>query len=116
MFPVPWPQRARGSTYVKAAIHISFRTDADFHRIWKEASIAPQNFKTLKDTYKIYPPDHQLMLGEWCIPDDVRTAMQTAVTVLGELLSGFNEIIFRSYIEPDPGFAKRSPTNPSDSA
>jgi hypothetical protein len=34
MFPVPWPQRAFGSDYVKGAIHISFRRQEDFERIW----------------------------------------------------------------------------------
>jgi hypothetical protein len=34
IIPVPWPQRAFGSGYVKGAIHISFRDQEQFHRIW----------------------------------------------------------------------------------
>jgi hypothetical protein len=34
MFPVPWPQRGFRSDYIKGAIHISFRDETDFDRVW----------------------------------------------------------------------------------
>ena len=34
IFPVPWPQRGFGSDYVKGAIHISFRFESYFDKIW----------------------------------------------------------------------------------
>jgi hypothetical protein len=41
------------------------------------------------------------MLGTWCKKDDVRAALISSVDVLGELLRGFNETIYKSYIEPN---------------
>lgn len=101
MFPVPWPQRAFGSRYIKGAIHISFRDDEDFDKIWRLDTVKPVDAEIPNEKFKTYPEPHRLMIEDWCIPDDVRTALQSASTVLGELLRGFNEVIYESYIEPD---------------
>jgi len=101
MFPVPWPQRAFGSKYVKGAIHISLRDDKDFEKIWKPDVDKPADAKIPNEKFRTYPEPDRLMIEDWCIHEDVRTALQSASTVLGELLRGFNEVIYKSYIEPD---------------
>jgi hypothetical protein len=49
-----------------------------------------------------YPdPDH--VLDGWCPDIGIQTALNDAVAVLGELLHGFNEIIYKNYIQPNQG-------------
>ena len=92
MLPLPWPHRGVGTDYVKGAIHISFRQDQDFEFIWNAGALVEgQNEKT-------YPPPHPMLEG-WCDPE-VRAALRNAMAVLSELLRGFSEVIYKSYIEP----------------
>jgi hypothetical protein len=42
------------------------------------------------------------MLAGWCMEPEVRGALQNSVYALSELLFGFNEIIYKNYIHPDP--------------
>jgi hypothetical protein len=95
MFPVPWPHRGIGTDYVKGAIHISFRDEKTFEDLW-----APEDWTRSGDFFE-YPTNSDDMLGTWCKKDDVRAALISSVDVLGELLRGFNETIYKSYIEPN---------------
>ena len=95
MFPVPWPHRGIGTDYVKGAIHISFRDEKTFEDLW-----APEDWTRSGDFFE-YPTNSDNMLGTWCKKDDVRAALISSVDVLGELLRGFNETIYKSYIEPN---------------
>lgn len=92
VLPVPWPRRGFGSEYVRGAIQISFKGKDDFERIWG-TSHDPLGGQRL-----IYPAP-QRMLEEWCDPE-VRAALRNSLAALGELLRGFNETIYRRYIEP----------------
>jgi hypothetical protein len=110
VFPVPWP-RQRGleeSNYVKGAIHISFRNEKHFERIWDfsrtpnkgaakmDAAIATGNHgnQDLEELGRRLYDEAELMLGDWCENDEVRGTISTAVGVLGEVLRGFNEYIY----------------------
>ncbi len=88
MFPFPWPQRGFGTDYVKGAIHISFRHQSDFERLWK---IDPDPIPAAKE-YR----DHQKMLEDWCDPE-LRAELKQKLIVLGELLRGFNENVYRNF-------------------
>jgi hypothetical protein len=94
ILPVPSPRRGLGSDYVKGAIQISFQTNEDFESIWKgnEMSPTPDNM-----TYKT----SQRTLEDWCQHADIRIALSNSIATLGELLRGFNEIIYKNYIEPN---------------
>jgi hypothetical protein len=98
VIPLPWPQRSYGSKYVKGAIHISFRDEVDTYNIWRQVEMVPRSLDA-KTNLLTYAEPHR-MLEDWCEHPDVRAALQTAVLALGELLFGFNEIIFWNYIEP----------------
>jgi len=104
MLPIPWPQRGFGTDYVKGAIHISFNDDDDFQRIWKEKEKyqlvdgGPDPDDPAKKLLK-YPDNAKLMLEDLCNPE-VAHALHVAIKALGELLHGFNEEIYRNYIEP----------------
>jgi hypothetical protein len=93
ILPVPWPQRGFGTDYVKGAIHISFREDVDLEYIWNANSIVPSGGPP-----PIYQSPHS-MVEDWCTDVEVRAALRTSMAVLGELLAGFNEVIYKSYIE-----------------
>ncbi|HTA72443.1 MAG TPA: hypothetical protein VK776_29390, partial [Bryobacteraceae bacterium] len=108
IFPVPWPLRGVGSDYVKGAIHISFGDDSDFSNIWmpklpKDCSLVANNASSsdVEPTSNIEPTfeNAQLMLSDWCLDPEVRVGLINSMTVLGELLRGFNEVIYKSYIE-----------------
>jgi hypothetical protein len=101
IFPVPWPQRAYGSKYVKGAIQISFREDPDFNKIWELDTVKPVDAGISGEKFNRYPDKVHLMLEDWCSDPGIRAALQNSITVLGELLYGFNEIIYKNYIEPD---------------
>ncbi len=100
MFPFPWPQRGFGSNYVKGAIHISFRLGEDFSTIWRDRSdpdvLKPTSTEAGKDP--AYPTPNR-MLEDWCDPE-VRAGLINSLAVLGELLRGFNQVIYNSYIAP----------------
>jgi len=102
IFPVPWPQRAFGDDYVKGAIHISFRHQADFEKIWTFKFRAPESSKA-QDPVEWNDPQkghtyrsEESMLGDWCSDPKVKAVLREAIAVLGELLRGFNENIYKS--------------------
>jgi hypothetical protein len=98
MLPVPWPQRGFGSGYVKGAIHISFYKDADFQAIWKGVDdLVPKTVD--KHELLFYPDSVAKILEDWCDPE-VQGALNASTKALGELLHGFDEEIYRNYIEP----------------
>lgn len=39
----------------------------------------------------------------WCPDPEIRSVVNDAVAVLGELLHGFNEVIYKTYIQPNQG-------------
>lgn len=88
IFPLPWPQRGFGSDYVKGAIQISFRQDDDLRRIWKPGEIKDNKY-----------PTPSRMLEDWCCDAEVRAAVRNSLAALGELLRGFNEVIYKHYVE-----------------
>ncbi|MGB2678057.1 MAG: hypothetical protein WAN12_13320 [Candidatus Acidiferrum sp.] len=96
VFPLPWPQRAFGTRYVKGGIHVSFRTDANFRSIWSAPDV-----DVTASTTNTYPQQDELMLDDWCSDAEVRIALNGAVAVLSELLRGFNEVIYKNYIQPN---------------
>jgi hypothetical protein len=93
-FPVPSPQRGFESGYVKGAIHVSFRRETDFASLWKGDKLDPT---TQEPTYR----EPGKMLEDWCSDDEVRGALRSAVAALSELLRGFNEVIYQSYLNPN---------------
>lgn len=108
VFPVPSPRRGFGSDYVKGAIHISFRRDSDFDCIWDGNVIKPvekADAEPVADSPAKPPPIYyrapQRMLEDWCMDDGIRAALSNSIAALGELLRGFNEIIYKNYIEAD---------------
>jgi len=100
VFPVPWPQRGYGSQYVKGAIHISFRNQEEFQRIWaiKEdpsliesaTAVATQSKQELEYRFE------NKMIEDACRDPLIRATLREAIAVLGELLRGFNENIYFS--------------------
>lgn len=105
VLPVPQPQRAFDSKYVKGAIHISFSSDSDFKSIWPGAgdfATVPSGGSGEGKSLHYPEPDH-LLDDVWCQDPEVRTALNDAVAVLGELLHGFNEVIYKTYILPSQG-------------
>ncbi len=90
IFPVPWPRRGFGSDYVKGAIQISFRRETDFEKLWTF-----DRDPVLDDDHK-YRDEEQMLEKVWCPKDEVRAALREAIQVLGELLRGFNENIYKS--------------------
>ena len=107
MFPFPWPQRGFGSDYVKGAVHISFRAEDDFVKIWRDPTGTDAEHPMLarfqadpatNEQYWTYPATDSI-LNEWG-DREVRAALINSLGVLGELLRKFNETIYRSYIEP----------------
>jgi hypothetical protein len=185
VIPVPHPQRAFDSKYVKGAIHISFATNEDFARIWNQnvlghdihvvpvpppaappqyppaaaagvpalavppaAPVVPVPAVPVAPVPAVPPPapvqaadapppvplapvpflpappppvqppaplapgvppllipypDPDHVLDGWCSDIEIQTALNDAVAVLGELLHGFNEIIYKNYIQPNQG-------------
>jgi hypothetical protein len=100
IIPLPWSPRSH-SKYVKGAIHISFREVRDIFDIWKEGTIDKLAPDPDNPNISVYPTPERV-LADWCTPDDVRGALQNSVYALSELLFGFNEIIYKNYIHPDP--------------
>jgi hypothetical protein len=115
VLPVPWPQRGFGSDYVKGAIHISFHGESEFETIWPKVTdrstsppfLSPHSPPSLPAFWGLengsdgsfgYPPSQDI-LGAWCDDREVRGALINSIAVLGELLRGFNEVIYKNYIE-----------------
>jgi hypothetical protein len=100
IIPLPWSPRSH-SKYVKGAIHISFREVRDIFDIWKQGTIDELPADSDNPNIFVYSTPERI-LADWCAPDDVRAALQNSVYALSELLFGFNEIIYKNYIHPDP--------------
>jgi hypothetical protein len=105
VFPVPWPQRGAGTQYVKGAIHISFREDADFKCIWDIAPAASPPAESPPNAELRRYPTPELMLQPtnqrgWCKDEEVSATLRNSIMVLGELLHGFNEEIYKNLIQP----------------
>jgi len=121
MLPFPWPRRGHTDMHVKGAIHISFRRERDFNRIFlPDEDTDPRNLDKLIE--KVEPKGKEakldddeskkaaalgtnlyksgeLMLQQWCRDDQVKAALNEGLAVLSELMQGFNEIIYKNYIE-----------------
>ncbi|MBV9772193.1 MAG: hypothetical protein JOZ32_21655, partial [Bryobacterales bacterium] len=104
VLPLPWPQRGFGSDYVKGAIHISFRTDEEFEQIWKSAPPAgdPPVYPSGQRMLEPFVAEQLAESTGFCRHAEICAALTNSLTVLGELLRGFNEVIYRSYIEANP--------------
>jgi hypothetical protein len=120
VIPVPHPQRSFDSKYVKGAIHISFATNEDFAKIWnqtymgRDVHVVPVPPPLTAVAAPVVPtpaapappvpyPDPDHVLDGWCSDLEIQTALNDAVAVLGELLHGFNEIIYKNYVQPNQG-------------
>jgi hypothetical protein len=140
VLPLPHPQRAFGSRYVKGAIHISFSSKGEFEKIWSRPTVAPptaapgaevppaaasapaaptvppsgapalappapvaHSEASAREPLPMQYPEIDHMLDDWCPDPAIRTALNDAVAVLGELLHGFNEVIYNNYIQPNQG-------------
>ncbi len=97
VFPVPWPQRALVGDYIKGGIHISFKRVDDFKVIWDGEQIDLVPTKDTPPRYVYATPEE--MFGEWCKDPEVRAVLLGSIAVHGELLRGFNETIYKAYIE-----------------
>jgi hypothetical protein len=107
VFPVPWPQRGDNSTYVRGGIHISFKKDWLFEQLWTAAPVPDPKLaveKMLELKLKAAPAGSATWddSGGWCVDSEICYAITNAMVILGELLRGFNETIYKSYIEPNP--------------
>jgi hypothetical protein len=101
MFPFPWPHRAYGSDYVKGAIHISFRHEEGFDKLWGFSStVAEHHQDPVIHSQKHEYENENLMLSDWC-DEQIRATLREAIMVLGELLRGFNENIYLSSKKED---------------
>jgi len=101
MFPFPWPHRAYGSDYVKGAIHISFRQEDGFDKLWRFSStVAEHHQNPVIHSQKHEYENENLMLSDWC-DEQIRATLREAIMVLGELLRGFNENIYLSSKKED---------------
>ncbi len=110
VFPVPWPQRGFGSDYVKGALHISFSLKGDFEHVWRsklspgdpakpEKQPVPAVFNEPVKEYTYQLESH--MFEDWCEDDKVKATLREAIAVLGELLRGFNENVYKSSKQTD---------------
>ena len=99
VIPVPYPRRAFTPDYTKAGIHISFSDTKYFTEIWDKDRVNLLNQSTATPPFIDYPTNEGI-LGDWCKNERVRTALNDVVAVLGELLRGFNETIYKTYIQP----------------
>jgi len=97
VFPVPWPQRSVDGTYVKGAIHVSFRTEGLFDSIWR----TPALDETGPTGDILYAREDLLLRPEGCPSPEVRAVLRDALIVVGEVLRGFNENIYRGAGGPD---------------
>jgi hypothetical protein len=95
ILPLPLPRRDPNSDYVKGAIHISFRHPWDLSRFWNTEFMKPRGDPP------IYPTPPSPYLEEWYDDPEVRAALTNSIAALGELLRGFNEIIYKNYIAPE---------------
>ena len=93
ILPLPSPRRGYSSDYVKGAIQISFRRALDLSLLWKTDAMKPTEDPP---TY----PRSQRSLEEWCCDAVVCAALTNSIAALGELLRGFNEIIYKNDIMP----------------
>jgi hypothetical protein len=126
VFPVPLSKRGSTSNYVKGAIHVSFARQADFDYVWsflsrEEATrqvdakitagdaserdiLRASRDEDIEAAIKAYNPvitdekyqSEQKMLGDWCNDPGVCATLTTSLRVLGEVLRGFNEQIYKS--------------------
>lgn len=101
VFPVPWPQRGYGSQYVKGAIHISFRSQEEFQKIWairEDSSLTsvPTATATTQSKPELEYRFENKMIEDACSDPLIRATLREAIVVLGELLRGFNENIYFS--------------------
>jgi hypothetical protein len=102
ILPIPYPQRAYGTNYVKGAIQISFGSEIDFHAIWSEEETGPRQMQELNGKkFQIYPDYPQNMLDAWCKSEGVRAALKNSIAALSELYRAFNEVIYQTEIEPN---------------
>ncbi len=99
IFPVPWPHRGAGSDYVKGAIHISFRRQPDFETIWSAPELKPPEGGSPNEL--VYTQANVMLEVEGCQKPEVRVALTNSISILGEMLRRFNEVIFKNYIEPN---------------
>jgi hypothetical protein len=92
IFPVPWPERAFGSGFVRGAVHISFRHQDDFEEIWAiNETDDPGSDSNEKKTYG----HEDEMLGRWCTDPEIKTSLRQSIATLSQLLCGFNDDIYK---------------------
>lgn len=97
LFPLPWPPRREvNPDFVRGAVHISFSVEGDIESIWK----LPGKPTAQQNQSELPYPTHKPVLSEWCTDDQVTRTISAYLVVLSELLSGFNEVIYKNYIEP----------------
>ena len=60
-----------------------------------EALTSPYDPVLDEQTYS----NEQRTIEDWCQDDEVRATLREAIAVLGELLRGFNEVIYQSYLD-----------------
>ncbi|MBZ5727416.1 MAG: hypothetical protein LAP87_20765 [Acidobacteriia bacterium] len=97
LFPLPWPPRREvNPAFVRGAVHISFDVPGDFERIWPVLDPDRQH----DPAEWPYPAHKPVLSPAWCPDGEVRRTLSTHLVVLSELLSGFNEVIYKSYLEP----------------
>ncbi len=94
VFPVP--QRFRDGAYVKGALHISFRLESDFKKIWTVTDIPSVSTEDKDLPAHVYADADQILEARMCTKEPVRESLSVALPILEELLRGFNENIYKS--------------------
>lgn len=97
LFPVPWPKRAYGDNSVRGAIHISFHRQKDFNEVWKHY---PEHDPVTTGEKKNEYSSEENMLGKWCDPQ-IAASLNQSIGILSQLLSGFNEDIYKNSMNRD---------------
>lgn len=90
---LPVPRRALSADYVRGGIHISFDREEAFEQIWDDRNIKkdPKDYSGAEKMLELRGEENR----------ELRAVLHASIEVLGELLRGFNESIFKAYIEPE---------------
>jgi hypothetical protein len=83
---------------VKGAIHISFHYEADFHRVWKDYPAGNKDPVLKEEKYT----SEEKMIRGWCVPE-ISASLRLSIATLSQLLSDFNENIYKNSKRPDNG-------------
>jgi hypothetical protein len=100
LLPLPSQRRGRGRDYRRGAVHISFKDEKLFQKFW------PDELKLERNGDKwFFSEDEELITNKVIAKlaekdPELGTVLQHSIAVLSELLRGFNDRVYQSYIRP----------------